>query len=841
MRDTQSFRSKATWLAAVTVAAGLATWRMGARRGVAASPGPQPSAQQRVADISGRVEASPHLGWIRDSERLVGEVQRAVLDPWRAAWTARDAAAFARVFAAGAEAPPWASAPRALRRERGGIRELTWRPVAAPPGDEAARYLAGLSRVDVVQLDVVRAVAQGETASVDVHFDLRARATGGGLRQDRGRLRAELVRQSGTWRISRLAPIEDLESLETAAGRRPSFEDATAASGLGRVARVDRREAIRRGGYALAVADCDGDRRPDVLVGNHGAVQLFRNTESGFQDITAASGLAGETLVKSAAFADMDNDGRQDILLVRFVDTPETRAQGDRMVDDMWDGPPGSGDFIAYRNTGDGRFERKGNVLTRSRYYDRSMPLAVSDFDGDGRLDVYVGFPGARDFTNDLSRSGGRTDRSHQGLWLNRGDWRFLETAQLAAAQTRPGQQSIFPHAVLATDLTNDGRADIVVVDDSGSISPVYRNEGGGAFREATREMGLAVEGWGMGASSADYDGDGATDLVLTNIAFAGGERAMARLADPSVQLPPNLRSELRNVANQGVHLFHNRGNGTFEDVTARAGVPWAGAAPAGAEWLDYDNDGLLDLYVANGLWSGGAEDAESFFLMMSFDRETRSRQITDLAMSMPGAVGTGANPMLSILRDFRGRLSAPGAGPIGERPTLSLGGRQNNRLFRNNGDGTFTDVAYLEGADRVEDGYVMSPVDIDGDGRQDLVLRNADPPPGQAFLPVVLLRNTGAQGRSLQVSLRGTTNNWFGIGARVVATVNGRALAREIRSVNGASQSEASAFFGLGSAERADGLEVRWPSGRVERFPAAPAGRVELREGGGTVVTPAG
>lgn len=835
MVDARRYRSKLMWVAAVSAAAGLATWRGGASRSVAAPPTPPPSAQDRVADINNRITNSPQLAWLRSSERVVGEVQRGVLDPWRTAWIARDAAAFARVFAPDAQAPAWASAARTQRRERGGIRELAWRPASAAPGDEAARYLAGLSQVDAVQLDVVRVETEGERASVDLRLDLRARATGGALREDRGRLRADLVRRSGEWRITRLEAVDDLETLEPVAGRRPAFEDATASAGLDRVARVDRREAIRRGGYAIAVADCDGDQRADVLVGNHGALQLFRSTARGFEDITASSGLAGETLVKSAAFADMDNDGLQDILLVRFVDSPDTHARGDRMVDDMWDGPAGGGDFIAYRNRGDGRFERKGNVLTRSRHYDRSMPLAVSDFDGDGRLDVYVGFPGARDFTNDLSNTGGRNDRTHQGLWLNRGDWRFLETAQIAEARGSGNSRGIFPHAVLATDLSGDGRADILVVDDSGNISPVYRNEGNGAFREATREMGLAVEGWGMGASSADYDGDGALDLVLTSISFAAAERAQARLESPSVQLPAELRAELRNVANRGVHLFHNRGNGTFEDATVRAGVPWAGAAPAGAEWFDYDNDGLLDLYVANGLWSGGPEDAESFFVQLTLDRETRSEQIRDLAMSMPGAIGAGANPMLSILRDFRGRLSNPTAGPISATPTLSLGARQRNRLFRNNGDGTFTDVAFLEGADRIEDGYVMAPVDVDNDGRLDLVLRNADPPPGQAFLPVVYLRNTGAEGRSLRVALRGTTNNRFGVGARVVATVGGRSLVREIRSVNGASQADPAAYFGLGTAGRVDGIEVRWPSGRVERFPGVDAGRVELREGDGT------
>lgn len=839
----RSRASVLTLLAGVGVV-GAVTWKVAdpvrsreAQARVAGRAERGPTAGERIGSAADGAALNQRIAALRNAELVTRQIDRAVLTPWRDAWSARDAAAFARVLAPNAETPAWASAQRTGRREVQGIRELAWTPAAGTQPDEMARYLGAFSRVEHVQLDVVRLDTPTPTsATALVRMDLRGMEADGARRQDRGEVTVSLTKGAQGWRVNSMRPSGALETITAASTRAPAFEDATTAVGLDRVARIDRREAIRRGGYALAVSDYDADGRPDVLVGNWGPVQLFHNTPQGFVEVSAAAGLAGESLVKSAAFADLDNDGLQDLVMVRFVDT--TRPPGpDR--GSLWDGTEGDGDFVAYRNLGGGRFERKGNVLTRHRHYDRSMPLAIADLDGDGRLDVYVGFPGARDFTNDLARTGGNPNLAHQGIWLNRGNWNFSEAQAMQAESGQPvNEAQVFPHAVLATDLDGDNRPELVVVDDSGHFSPVYKNEGGGRFRDVTREMGVGVASWGMGATSGDYDGDGSNDLLLTNVSFAGGERMSARLAAEGDSPAANeLRHRTQDLVSRGMHLFHNRGDGRFDEVTDRAGVPWAGSGPACAEWIDYNNDGHLDMYIANGLWSGGAEDSESFFLTLVFDRETRRSTIGDLAMSMPGTHGLGANPVLTILRDFRGTLDDPRRGATSERPTLSLGGRQRNRLFRNNGDGTFTDVAFIENADRVEDGYVLAPADVDGDGRQDLVLRNADPPPSQSFAPVVYLHNTGAPAGSLAVTLEGVASNRSGIGARVTAVVGGRSLSREVRSVGGASEGPPVAHFGLSGAARAESIEVRWPSGRVERFPGAAAGRATLREGGGTVV----
>ena len=146
-------------------------------------------------------------------------------------------------------------------------------------------------------------------------------------------------------------------------------------------------------------------------------------------------------------------------------------------------------------------------------------------------------------------------------------------------------------------------------------------------------------------------------------------------------------------------------------------------------------------------------------------------------------------NPILRMLRRHKN---------TSDEYTFSLGGDQRNRLYRNNGDGTFTEVGYLEGADCAEDGYIVAPMDIDNNGTQDLVLRNTDPAIGNSYDPVILLENTSST-EALEVLFSGTRSP---LGARVIAdfsSANGDyTVTREVRSVNGAVQAEPNAFIGI-------------------------------------------
>jgi hypothetical protein len=779
-----------------------------ARRPEAPPAQPSNEVDARVGQMRDHINARPELRRLNAEEALFAEVRRGVLAPWRQAWARREGAGYAALVRAGGLG--WASGERVLRRERDGVREFEWRLTAGTdPAADAQRYLESFEQVDDVRLEAHRFVPNGDAATMDVSYDLRGRSAGGTRRNDRGWLALTLAKREGAWRVTGMTP-RGMESLESS--RAPVFAVATASTGLDRVPVAHRSEAIRRGGYALAVADYNGDDQPDVLVGNEGAVQLFRNNAGRFEEVSRAAGLRGETRVKSAVFADLDNDGRRDLVMLRFV---ERTTQSD--------------DLSVYRNAGDGRFVHVPDALPRTRDYDRGMPLAVADFDNNGTLDLYLGFPGARDFTNNLNRGARSEGLVSQGLWLNDGGWRFRESS---SDSTLLRDRQVYPHATLVADFDGDHRVDLLVIDDSGQMSPLYRNDGRAQFTHANAAAGINGSGWSMGASAGDYDGDGDIDVVTTHIDLLDGLRMAAsaegRESDP--QVAERLAMVRRDM--RGSLLYRNRGDGSFEEVAQQAGLGWVGEGAAGAEWIDYNNDGNLDLYVSNGLWSGGEEEFSSLFLRAAvLNNDTAAweplNEVTRLNPLIRRTVEP--NPMLTVLREFRGHIE--GGGALGDRPTLSMAGYQRNKLFRNNGDGSFTDVGYLEGADRTEDGYVIAPADIDNDGRQDLVLRHCDPAPGLNFESVTVLRNVGTTGNSLRIAARGSLNSTDGYGATVTAWVGGRRIVREIRAVSGAVQAEPVAFIGLGPASRAERVEIRWPTGATQVQRDVGSGRVVVRE----------
>jgi hypothetical protein len=762
---------------------------------------------QRMREATAR---EPELAVPNRLEALHDEVRAALLVPLEKAFTTRDSNAWARLWKPGVDALAFGAATVLPVRERDGLAESTLSAATTrDPASDAARYFAELARVDDVRFDVFRVVAIEGGATVDVHFDLRAELVGGARRNDRGDLALRAERVSSGWRLTGIsAPA--LVRVQSLPGRAPAFTVATAALGLDQVPMVERSEAIRRGGYALAVGESDHDGLPELLVGGAGPVQLFRQVNGRYVDVAAKAGLRGETLVKSAAWADFDADGHDDLALLRFV------SRGEAGV---------GGDFSFYRNKGDGTFEWRDDVLPRSRNYDRPMPLAAADFDGNGTVDLYIGFPGARDFTNNLDGKARLPGLASQGVWLNEGGWKFSEAPP---ESTLVQHNQVYPHSSLATDLDQNGTPDLVVVDDSGRPSPVYRNVKAGQFAQANHELALdSGYGWGMGASSGDYDGDGQLDIVLSQVTLLPMQRIVAS-AQAATDLSPEMQAKAKAAQSRGVsvRLFRNAGDGTFAEVASAAGIGWVGEAAGSAEFIDYDADGRLDIYVPTGLWSGGPEDIGSTFVRAQTIMGDLFRPV-DVHWT-EAAMARAPNPLLEALRFHKGE-----AGDAA-KPQLSFSGYQRNRLMRNNGDGTFTEVGYLEGADRLEDGYVVASVDYDRDGVQDLVLRNTDPAPGVRFEPLTVLHNTLPNRHVLTVQLAGAGGNRSGIGAFVTAFVGDRKLLREVRATNGAVQGEAAAVFGLGAATRVDRLTVRWPSGKVEEFSGVDAGRVVLAETGG-------
>jgi len=598
--------------------------------------------------------------------------------------------------------------------------------------------------------------------------------------------------------------------MDTLTAKTAAFVDVTPGSGLDSFPIYQRIEAIRRGGYAVAVGDYDGDGRPDLYLGAWGAGKLYRNLGNGkFQDVTSTSGLAEDTLVKAAAFVDLRNRGRKDLVLSRFA-------------------KDGSEEVVIYENVGNGRFHRMDNALARATKYDRAMPMSIADFNHDGLLDLYVGFPGERDFTVLDSK---QQTLAPQGVFFNRGDGTFEDATERTGINRRLAQMNpIYPHASVAADWDGNGKVNLVVVDDRRHTNPIFSVNQNGTFQDVSNSLGIHNKGWGMGVAVGDFNGDGLQDVYLTNVDFLASKRMASDL--PQAQ---NLYS--------GNHLFLNQGGGKFREVTGEAGVGWAGQGAGGATWLDYDNDGLLDLYLVNGLWTGpGRQDMASLFVRDYLaESQLAKQEVASNNFDDAGLLGLrsaeSSHLIMSALTDFRGDLRTPQAAGSNNQPSLSMGGRQHHCLFRNNGDGTFTEVGYLAGVDRTEDGYVAAVADLTQSGKTDLILRNADPGTKQLQFPsVVVLRNTNNSGNHfLRVTLRGDghKSNRDAVGATVWLWANGHQQSRQIQTLAGATQSEMAASFGLGQATRVDRLKVRWPSGKTQTWTGLPVDRaIALEEG---------
>ncbi len=478
---------------------------------------------------------------------------------------------------------------------------------------------------------------------------------------------------------------------------------------------------LQTAGAGCAMLDYDGDGRLDLflvngmfLVGRPRERQprhaLYHNDGGGrFTDVTTRASVGGPAYGMGCAVADYDGDGRPDLYVTAY------------------------GGNTLYRNNGDGAF-RDVTAAAGVRAGGWCTSAAWADFDGDGDLDLYVGRYVQFDRHSRLYCPIGAVPlacppRYYPGavgiLYRNNGDGTFSDVTALSGAN-RPGKTL----GVLWWDEDGDGRPDLYVAND-GEANSLFHNEGGGRFQEVALARGLAYGASGnaeasMGVDAADYDGDGRPDLFVTDF------------------------------QNETDALYQNDGAAGFTYQTAQAGLAEATLPTLGfgCGFIDYDNDGWPDLFVANGHVQDRVHDVDA---------------------------------------------SATYA--------------QARQLFRNRGDGRFEDLSARGGpaltTPAVGRGAAFG--DIDGDGDVDVLVNNCGG-------PAMLLRNELPRGRHwLTVRLQGDRPNRFGIGARVSVTASGRTRVAEARAGHSyASTSDPHLHFGLGAATRVDKLVVRWPCGGI-------------------------
>lgn len=489
---------------------------------------------------------------------------------------------------------------------------------------------------------------------------------------------------------------------------------------------------------------------------------------------------------------------------------------------------------------------------------------ALADFTGDGLPDIYL-VNGARLIGPPASEP----DRDH--FYRNNGGGKFTDVTA-ASGLGDPG----YGMGCCAGDFDNDGHLDLYVT--NLGRNTLFRNRGDGTFTDVTETAGVGAGGFSTGAAFADYDGDGYVDLYVCRYVRWSADRDVPCTA-------PDGQKNVRVYCRPSVYpaaadvLYHNNGNGTFTDVTAKAGVAVKPGRALGCLWSDVDEDGDPDLFVAN--------DMSANFLFIN----QGNGKFREEALPRGVALGEGARAFASMgvaATDFDGDGHVDLACTNFSNEYLAL--------YRNLGHGMFEDASARTGLVETTAPYVGFGVgfpDLNLDGHPDLFVVNGhvteaaeyfypnvkfaqpslsllneghgtfavDPAAGPALAtPRVsrgaafadydgdgdldalvanwrgepdLLRNDGApRGGWIRLTLVGRRSNRAALGARVEVTVGGRTQVQEVYSGGSyCSQGDLALTFGLGSAAGADSVRVRWPGGKTETWSNLPGGKIHRLE----------
>jgi enediyne biosynthesis protein E4 len=481
---------------------------------------------------------------------------------------------------------------------------------------------------------------------------------------------------------------------------------------------------------------------------------------------------------------------------------------------------------------------------------------AFLDYDSDGWQDILL--------VNGMDWAGHKHQRSTLHLYRNNRNGTFTDVTKSAGLDIE-----MYGMGVAVGDYNNDGFPDIFIT--CVGQSRLFRNTGKGTFVDVTRSSGLlGHQEFSTSALWFDYDRDGLLDLFVCNYVRWSPEH------DVFCSLDGTHKSYCTPEAYRGdtCWLFHNRGDGTFEDVTPASGIFDTSSKSLGVAMFDYDQDGWPDLLVANdtqpnklyrNLRNGKFKDvAVEAGLAFSTEGKARAGMGVDIAdfdnsgkpgvaitnfdnemmglyrtstqgvfddVSMPSGIGAASRNTLGfgcmfLDADLDGLLDLAVANGHIDETVRNIRGNtgyaQAPQLFLNLGLGKFRDVAESVGGgfETPKVGRGLAYGDFDRDGDQDILLTTNN---GPAFL----YRNDQlAQHRSIRFHLQGLKSNRDAIGASVRIFCQGQMQSRMVRGGSSyLSQSELPLTFGLGSRDRVDRLVIDWPSGRTEEFKNLPAG----------------
>jgi hypothetical protein len=501
--------------------------------------------------------------------------------------------------------------------------------------------------------------------------------------------------------------------------------------------------------------------------------------------------------------------------------------------------------------------------------------VALIDFDRDGWPDIY--------FTNapgvDMTLAG---KKARSALYHNNHDGTFTDVTDKAGVG-----YPCWAMGASIGDYNNDGWPDLLVTCFGGVV--LYRNNGDGTFSDVTTKAGLSSDsGWATGAAFGDYDGDGWADLFVAHYVDLSlkdlpefGSKVTCQYHGIAVQCGP------RGLKGSPDNLYHNNGDGTFSDVSKQAGVDDSRKLfGLTALWCDFNNDGHLDLFVANdgepnylyrndgngrfteiALQAGvsvnldGSEQANMgvalgdyqhkglFSLAIThFSEEYAALFRNDGALSFTdvsyqSGIASGSTPYVGwgdaffdLDNDGWPDLILANGHVYPQVDTKDIGTkfREPKLLYLNQHDGTFRDISKLAGpaiqVPQVSRGVAVG--DLFNDGHLEIVIENLE---GE---PMILQPQGGPRNHWISFALEGTKTNRLALNTQVRATA-GDLVQKDVVLSGGSylSQNDLRIHFGLANHEKVDKLEIFWPSGRIETLTNLAADHFyNVREGEGLV-----
>ncbi len=733
--------------------------------------------------------------------RILGEWSQGLTRPEKEASPAL--AILAKFLDASMEGTSLISPQKTILRSGGGIEVL--RRKFAPEVvvgnkrflDEIKTYFSPLSRVETAEFEIVGIEEIGGAnveVNVTIRYDLVGTSPNTGREERVGHWQTRWSRdESGGWRVLAWKANEEIVSR----AREAIFADVTSQA-LGKTESyknqmlhgVDYWRTVLDGACGidvygnngLAAGDIDNDGLDDLYICQPAGLpnRLYRNRGDGtFEDVTETAGVGVLDGTACALFADFENKGVQDLLVVC-----------------------GSGPLL-FLNQGNGKFALKRDAFRFARPPQGTFThAAIADYDRDGRLDIYFClysyYLGLDQYHYPVPYFDARNGPPNF-LFHNEGNATFQDRTEEAGLNADNDRYSF---ACAWGDSDANGWPDLYVANDFGR-SNLYRNNGDGKFSVVSSAAGVEDAGAGMSASWFDFDNDGKQDIYVANMWSAAGQRVSEQKIFHERD-PENIRELYRQHA-RGNSLYRNQGNGKFQNVSAAAGAEMGRWAWSSDAW-DFDHDGYSDLYIANGYISGpDPRELSSFFW-----RQVVGKSPQDASPSL--AYEQGWNAINELVRS-----------------DASWSGPERNVFYLNNQDGTFSEVSGTVGLDFPDDSRAFILADLDQDGRLEVVLKNRNAP------QLRILHNVMKDlGDSIAFRLRGQKSNRDAIGSAVTVETGTRRQTKYLQAGSGfLSQHSKELFFGVGKGADTVRATVRWPSGLTQVFEHVPVNqRIEIQEG---------